>query len=54
MRFARAIVGIAFMIIGTVAIADQGSDDSAWWLLAILAAAAGVAGLITAIRPGDS
>ena len=54
MRTARAIVGLALMIIGSIAIADQSDGDAVWWLLALLAAAGGVAGLITALRPGSS
>lgn len=54
MRTARAIVGFALIIIGAVAIADQASGGEVWWLVAGLAAAAGVGGLVSTARPQDT
>ena len=53
MRVAQAIVGIALIVIGALAIADQGSGGGVWWLVAGLAAAAGVAGLVSATQAAD-
>ena len=54
MRVARAIIGTAFIVIGSLAIADQGSGGGVWWLVAAMAAAAGLAGLVSAARPEHS
>ncbi len=51
MRVAQAIIGAALVVIGAVAIADRSSGDGVWWLVAGLAAAAGLAGLVSASRP---
>ena len=53
MRVAQAIIGAALVIIGAFAIADRSTGGGVWWLVAGLAAAAGVAGLVSASRPDD-
>lgn len=54
MRSARALIGIALIVIGALTIADQGSGGGVWWLVAGLAATAGIAGLLSAARPESS
>lgn len=54
MRAARAIIGLALIVIGIFAIADAENGGNAWWLVAGLAAAAGIAGLLSATRPAPA
>ena len=54
MRAAQAIIGIALAVIGTVVIANPSADGTVWWLVAGLAAAAGLAGLLSAAKPAET
>ena len=51
MAVVRIIVGLVFVVAGSVAIFDRDLDEGAWWLLAAAAVIAGVLGLISALRP---
>ena len=51
MAVVRIIIGVVFVIAGSVAIADRSLDDGAWWLVAAAAAIVGVLGVVSALRP---
>ena len=53
MRGAHVIIGAALVVIGVFAIADRSTGGGIWWLVAGLAAAAGLAGLVSASRPDE-
>lgn len=50
MRGIRAVIGITFVVIGSLAVLDGDFDDTRWWIIAAGVAVAGLLGLVSAFR----